>query len=239
MPDNSIKLSIVLPCYNEAENLPLLLERYKSAWEDLPAELILVNNGSTDNTAEVLEKELAKLGYEFARTVIVPKNVGYGHGINTGLRATKGEFVGFSHADMQCDSADLFRAYKEINELEDPKSVIIKGKREWRGLNSAILTGGMSVVASTVLMRKFTDINAQPKVFHRSLLEKLTKPPNGFEFDLYVLYTAIQNGMEIKTIPVVFGERAHGQSKWAFSFISRYKTIWSMIRYIFNLRFEE
>ncbi|MCD4784045.1 MAG: hypothetical protein K8T10_09500 [Candidatus Eremiobacteraeota bacterium] len=43
--------------------------------------------------------------------------------------------------------------------------------------------------------------------------------------------------MKIKTIPVIFGERAHGQSKWAFSFISRYKTIWAMIKYIFKLRF--
>jgi len=236
MPDDSIALSIVLPCYNEAENLPLLLERYKSAWEDLPAELILINNGSTDNTAEVLKKELANPEYKFARTVLVPKNVGYGHGINTGLRAAKGEFVGFSHADMQCDAGDLFRAYKELKKLKDPKSVIIKGKRAWRGLNAAILTGGMSLVASTVLMRNLTDINAQPKVFHRSLLDKMTEPPNGFEFDLYVLYTALQNGIMIKTIPVIFGERAHGQSKWAFSFISRYKTIWSMIKYIFKLR---
>src|SRR5437764_14461896 len=66
---NRPALSIVLPCYNEAENLPPLLARYAQVWEDLPAELILVDNGSTDHTEAVLRRELPN--YPFARTVKV------------------------------------------------------------------------------------------------------------------------------------------------------------------------
>ena len=231
-----MRLSIVLPCYNEAENLKPLLSRYMQVWEDLPAELILVDNGSTDGTAQVLEEELRREEHAFARTVKVPKNIGYGHGIATGLRTAQGEFVAFSHADMQCSPADVFSAYRKQIGRSSPKDTLIKGKRTGRGLGASLLTNGMSLIASAVLFTWLTDINAQPKVFHRSHLERLTNPPDGFEFDTYVLYKASKAGMDIATIPVAFGPRAYGQSKWAFSFRSRVRTIWRTIIYLFQLR---
>ncbi len=236
-PMSDIKFSIVLPCYNEGASLPTLLERYVEVWEDIPAELILVNNGSTDNTAETLLEELSKPDLSFARTVLVEKNRGYGHGIFAGLKAAKGEYVGFSHADLQCDPADLFIAYKLLIAQSDPTRSIVKGKRASRDLASELVTGAMSVLSSAVLTTKLSDINAQPKVFHRSLLDRLTNPPDGFQFDLYVLYMAQKAGLEIQTVPVVFGERIHGESKWAATIFGRYRTILATIAYIFKLRF--
>jgi glycosyltransferase involved in cell wall biosynthesis len=232
-----LRFSIVLPCYNEADNLPLVLDGYRQIWEDWPAELILVNNGSTDHTAEVLGRELRRPELAFARTVLVPKNQGFGHGVYTGLQAAQGEYLGFSHADMQCSPADLFRAYHRLQAEPDPARALVKGKRGRRDFSASLVTNTMSLLASTVLLARLTDINAQPKVFHRELLKRLTRPPDGFQFDLYVLYTARRAGMKLLTIPVVFGQRAHGQSKWAFSFLSRYRTIWATIVYIFKLRF--
>ena len=231
-----IRFSIILPCYNEAENLPLLLARYREVWQDLPAELILVNNGSTDDTAQVLKRELSRPEFSFTRTVSVAKNRGYGHGVFTGIQSARGEFIGFSHADLQCSPADLFKAYATLIQQPEPIRALVKGKRARRGLNAQLMTSTMSVLASTILVMRLTDINAQPKVFHYSHLNRLTAPPAGFEFDLYVLYTARRAGVRILTIPVIFGPRAHGQSKWAFSFFSRYRTILAMIRYIFRLR---
>ena len=233
----SIRLSIVLPCYNEAENLPLLLQSYQQAWQDLPAELILVNNGSTDNSAEVLARELKKPELSFARTVEVKQNQGYGYGIFTGLQAAKGEFIGYSHADMQCSPADVFAAYHKLVSQADPSRVLVKGKRQQRELSASLVTNGMALIASVVLATKLTDVNAQPKLFHHSHLQRLTQPPNGFQFDLYVLYQARRAGLRIETIPVFFGERVHGESKWAANIFSRYRTIWAMIVYIFSLRF--
>jgi glycosyltransferase involved in cell wall biosynthesis len=232
-----ISLSIVLPCYNEAGNLPLLLESYRQVWRDLPAELILVDNGSTDPTTAVLAQELARPDLAFARTVRVPHNRGYGHGLYTGLRAARGEFVAFSHADMQCSPADVFRAYDRLMAAPNPDRTLVKGRRSGRGFSAALITTGMSVLASAILLVPLTDINAQPKVFHCSHLGHLTQPPAGFQFDLYVLYRARQAGLEILTIPVVFGERAHGQSKSAFNIFARYRTVWAIMAYIFRLRF--
>jgi len=232
-----LRFSIVLPCYNEADNLPPLLERYVQVWQDLPAELVLVNNGSTDRTAAVLERELNRPAMSFARAVLVSENRGYGHGIYTGLQAARGEILGFSHADMQCSPADLFAAYHRLMAETNPAQCLVKGKRGRRGFFESLVTNAMACIATGVLWKKLTDINAQPKVFHRSHLQRLTDAPVGFQFDVYVLYRARRAGLKIVTVPVVFGPRAHGQSKWAFSFVSRYRTIWATIAFIFRLRF--
>lgn len=233
-----LRLSVVLPCYNEADNLPPLLERYAHEWQvqALPAELILVDNGSTDHTAAVLARELARPELAFARVVRVPVNRGFGHGTFTGLQAARGEVVGFSHADMQYAPKDLFDAYHCLMAAPDPQAVLVKGKRQARGIGASLVTNTMAALASVVLLMPLTDINAQPKVFHRRHLARLTHPPDGFQFDLYVLYTARRAGLQVLTVPVVFGKRAHGQSKWAFSFLSRYRTIWATVVYIFKLR---
>src|SRR5258706_4938132 len=85
MTEPTVRLSIVLPCYNEAQNLPILLQRYRESWEDLPAELVMVDNGSTDNTPEILQRLSACSEYPFARSIRVPKNRGYGYGVMAGL----------------------------------------------------------------------------------------------------------------------------------------------------------
>ncbi|MGH9521601.1 MAG: glycosyltransferase family 2 protein [Terriglobales bacterium] len=229
--------SVVVPCYNEADNLPLLLESYRAAWpSEISAELVLVNNGSTDHTAEVLACELARPEYSFARTVLVPVNQGYGYGVNAGIRQASGEVIGISHADMQCPARDLFRAYEALIATGNPRGAFVKGKRGRRGFGASLITNTMAVIASMVLTTPLTDINAQPKVFHRSFLEDLRNPPRGFEFDLYLLYRAREKGLQVLTIPVEFGARAHGTSKWAFSLLSRWRNVWATVRYIFRLR---
>ena len=233
-----VALSIVLPCYNEADNLPPLLERYRAVWEDLPAELVLVDNGSTDDTPAVLARELARPELGFARVVRVMPNQGYGHGIVQGLRAATGDVLAFSHADMQCDAADVFRAYHTLLAQRDPQRALVKGRRQGRrGLQAALITSAMSVITSATLQMLLRDVNAQPKVFPRRLLdEAMPDPPAGFELDLYVLHQARRAGLREVTIPVVFGARAHGQSKWSFSLVSRWKTIRRVLSYTVDLR---
>ncbi len=231
---SKIAFSVVLPCYNEANNLSLILAGYRRVWRD-SCELVLVDNGSTDDTAKFLEQELTNAENNFVRSVLVPVNQGYGYGVMAGVRAAQGEVIGISHADMQCDPLDVFRAYDRlIGNSGNP--VLVKGKRAPRGFTASFITVGMSAIATTVLMTRLTDINAQPKVFPRSLVEHLTNTPKGFELDLCILYTAHKLGWKVLEIPVIFGPRMHGTSKWAFSLASRRKHIWATLKYIFKLR---
>ncbi|MDD6237249.1 MAG: glycosyltransferase family 2 protein, partial [Clostridiales bacterium] len=112
-----MRISIVVPCYNEAENIPLILERFGEVIKTDEVEVILVNNGSTDNSAAVLEELLQK--YPFAKTVLVPVNQGYGYGILQGLDSAQGEYIGWTHADMQTDPADVLKALEIIRGSAD------------------------------------------------------------------------------------------------------------------------
>jgi glycosyltransferase involved in cell wall biosynthesis len=231
------ELSVVLPCYNEEKNLSLILESYVTAAPNgLFWELLLVDNGSTDNSARVLTDLLARPAYAFARVVSVEVNQGYGFGMTCGLKAARGEVLAFSHADMQCDPASVFGAYAAWKSAGGGK-VLVKGRRQGRPWRQKVLTLGMSALATLWLWRRLSDINAQPKLFPASLLERLTRAPKGFEFDVYVLERALACGYRLVTIPVFFGERAHGQSKWASTFFSRWKTILRVAFYIMKLRF--
>ena len=93
-----MKFSLIIPCYNEAANLSLLLDRCGKITDRSDIEVILVDNGSTDNSSEVLLNLLPR--YAGCRTVRVEKNQGYGFGIFTGLRAATGDILGWTHADI-------------------------------------------------------------------------------------------------------------------------------------------
>lgn len=226
-------LSIVLPCYNESRNIPFIVERLSKHWTEINFELILVNNGSTDDTDKVLKR--LKKKYENIRVVTIEKNIGYGYGIMSGLRAARADFVAYSHADIQTPPEDVIKAFKIIREASlDRKleSVLIKGKRINRREEEQFLTDAYTKIAYVMLGYKIYDVNGQPKLFHKKLLDKLTRPPLDFSFDLYLLYKAIQNGYEIKTFPVDFGLRIHGESKWASSPAKKCKTILGYLKNI-------
>ena len=237
MSGGPTRFSIVLPCYNEAENLPGLLADYRAAWEDFPTELILVDNGSTDSTPAALAAALPACGLPDVRAVRVPVNRGYGHGLAAGLAQARGEFVGWSHGDLQCPAGDLFAAYRRLLAEGDPTRVLVKGRRVTRPLGGAAFTAGMSAAASAILGTVLTDINAQPKVFHRGHLARwLPGAPDGLEFDLHVLHRARRDGLAIATVPVSFRARAHGRSSWATSLAARSRAVARMLRAMVAMR---
>ena len=124
------KLSIVLPCYNEAGNVPLIVARLRELLRDRQdVEVILVNNGSKDNSAEVLAKELADPALAFIRVEHVKVNQGYGFGIMSGLRAARGEFLAWTHADMQTDPADVLKGFDQLLAARDPHNAFLKGRQ--------------------------------------------------------------------------------------------------------------
>ena len=101
------RLSLVIPCFNESQNLPLLLNRCSEVIYDDQIEIIIVDNGSTDDTDKVLNSLSPQ--FPFMKRVKVEKNEGYGHGIISGLKKASGEIVGWTHADMQTDPADALK----------------------------------------------------------------------------------------------------------------------------------
>lgn len=212
MADN-ISLSVVVPCYNEEKNIPLIAERFNAAKPaGLAAELILVDNGSGDGTAAAITNAADK--YPFVKIAVVKNNIGYGYGILTGLKIAAGEFLCWTHADLQTDVADAFNAYRLALRQENPQQTFIKGYRRGRKLYDRFFTISMALFESLLLGQWLWEINAQPKMFHRSFLNFANDPPHDWSLDLYFYYLAKKHKFKVKTIPVEFTPRIHGMSHW-------------------------
>lgn len=227
-----MKLSIVVPCYNEAENIPLILSGFSEVVTG-DMEVVLVNNGSTDNSAEIFGELLPK--YPFARLVIVPVNQGYGYGILQGLKSCDGEYLGWTHADMQTDPNDVLKAW-EILKNNLPKDVYVKGNRKGRPIADAFFTWGMGMFETMYMGEKMNDINAQPNIFPKIFFDTWKNPPHDFALDLYASYLAKKQGMEIIRFPVLFPERIHGQSKWNTGMKAKCKFIKRTVKFSKNLK---
>lgn len=225
-------------------SLPTVIDRVikvarEYGYEPDHFKLLLVENGSRDGSKawlENIQKDLT-IG-PWLKVIYLEKNEGYGNGLFHGLRATESDFVAWSHSDEQTDPADAFRALDLLNKNLSLK-VIIKGKRTGRDIKDVLISRFFELLAMIILRNKFFEINAQPKVFHRSFINELTHPPKDFAFDLYALYMARKKSYMIKEIEVKFPPRIHGLSNWASNFQSRLRHGLALIRYMRKLFREE
>jgi glycosyltransferase involved in cell wall biosynthesis len=237
MEKKKIKLSIIVPCYNEEKNILPILEKFNNVIHREDVEVVLVNNGSTDNSKNIFDKHI--VDYKFAKLVNVDINKGYGFGITSGLKEASGEFIGYTHADMQTDPADVLKAL-EIMELQNKsKDCYVKGDRKGRPLFDQLFTMGMSAFETMYLGKSLWDINAQPNIFHRSFFDSIKDScPKDFSLDLYFLYTAQKLGLNVVRFSVLFPERIHGKSSWNTGLTSKWKFIKRTISFSIKLKKE-
>ncbi|UFS69732.1 glycosyltransferase [Geomonas sp. RF6] len=227
-----MRLSLIIPCYNEAANLPLLLERCGEVSRVPGVEVIVVDNGSTDESAAILRDLLPR--YPGCRSVTVEVNQGYGKGILAGLEDARGEILAWTHADLQTDPLDALRGL-ELFDGEAP-NLLVKGRRHGRPLGDTFFTVGMSLFETALLGKRMWDINAQPTMFPRAFFLTWQEPPHDFSLDLYAYHQALCQQMAVRRFPVRFGERAHGVSHWNVSWSARRKFIRRTVSFSLQLK---
>jgi glycosyltransferase involved in cell wall biosynthesis len=237
--------SVVLPCYNEAGNIAAILNRYRPLTTKRSFELILVDNGSTDSSSDVFKKELSLPENSFARMVRVEKNIGYGYGLKKGLQSAAADVLSFSHADLQCPPEDVIRAYEVYSKF---KPCLVKGARRgrralldrgvtWFYNHLAMLILGLRVrPVEKLTQHRCPDINAEPKMFSRLLLEDLAQAPNDFSFDLFVLEASRKRNWTLYEFDVAYEVRQWGKSKLAANPWVRFKTAFRSFLVILRLR---
>ena len=232
-------LSVILPCYNESSNIVGIISSIKSALQGRnDVEIILVDNGSTDSTPQVMEQALQGEHNKQFKTLRIEKNIGYGHGIMEGVRIASGEVIAWTHADLQTDPADVLEAYKIFVDHPEYPNCILKGRRVGRNPLDTLFTGGMSILSTLLLREHFSDVNAQPKMFHRNFLEKLTESPKDFSLDLYLLYQAQVHKYQILEHHVNFGKRLFGESKGGGTLKGKLRLIQRTWKYMIKLKRE-
>ena len=183
-----MKLSLIIPCYNEARNLKILVSRCLEVASRADCEVILVDNGSSDDTPEVLVRLLA--GAKNVRSIRVEVNQGYGFGILSGLRAANGDILAWTHADAQTDPLDAIAGLEFFRTAPNPHRAFVKGRRYGRPLGDVVFTTGMSIFETALMLCPLEDINAQPTMFHRSFFETWSDPPHDFSLDLFAFVMA-------------------------------------------------
>jgi glycosyltransferase involved in cell wall biosynthesis len=230
-----MKLSIIVPCYNEAKNIPLIFEKFAGIIKRPDIEILFVNNGSKDTSQEVFNQMIPK--YSFAKVITIEVNQGYGFGISSGLNEAKGEYIGYMHADMQTDPADSIKALEIIERQPNPRNCFVKGDRKGRSLLDQFFTIGMSLFETIYLSTKLWDINAQPNIFHRSFFESIKDNcPKDFSLDLYFLYMAKKKKLNIIRFDVMFPDRIYGSSNWNTGIASKWKFIKRTVQFSMKLK---
>ena len=227
-----MKVSLIIPCYNEEKNLPLLFERCKKLTVLNSYEIIIVNNGSTDKSIFVINELIKK--YKGFKCVHVKTNRGYGFGILSGLKEASGEILAWTHADMQTDPLDIIKGIYFFNKYG--KKIFVKGSRYGRPISDSFFTLGMSIYESILLRIKLWDINAQPTMFHRDFFAQWHNPPDDFSLDLYAYYQAKILNMKVFRFPVLFSQRAFGFSHWNINWQAKIKFIKRTIDYSLYLK---
>jgi glycosyltransferase involved in cell wall biosynthesis len=207
-------LSIVIPCYNEAATVGRLLRAVRAAPVD-NKQVIVVDDGSTDGTAALLQGELRPL---IDVLVVKESNRGKGYCLREGIRAATGDYVIFQDADLEYDPAEYPRLLKPL--LED-KADVVYGSRFLGGDSHRVLFFwhfvGNRVI--TLLCNLFSNLNMSDieccyKVFRRPLLQgiALSEDRFGVEPEVTLKVAAVQ-GVRIYEVGISYSGRTYAEGK--------------------------
>jgi len=213
--------SVVLPAYNEAENFPSLVRDIKTNLDSLRIcyEIILVDNGSTDNTAEAvnaLKAEVPQL-----KTVRIWPNIGFGNGILQGLAVAQGEILGFIDADGQIEAKYLKDAYLKLKKegLDLCKGKRISRKDGWLRLFASQI---YNFLFKLMFGGNFSDIGAKPKVFTRQLYQDIKPISKDWFLDTEMMIKIIKKKYKVGEFPINFPARKRGKSKVRLSTLAEF-----------------
>jgi len=205
-------LSIVLPAYNEEENVESAVEQVSAVAQQLKMdyEIILVNDGSADRTGEIGHELMQRIP-NFQLVEHYP-NRGYGGSLKAGFAAATKDLVVFVPADNQFDFSEITRFLERVNEAD-----IVSGYRSERQdhfvrkLNAL----GWNMLVRLLFGYLCRDIDCGFKLFRRGVLEHVTLVSDGAMIDTEFLAGARARGFRIAEVPVTHLPRVAGEATGA------------------------
>ena len=204
-----MKLSIIIPVYNEKETILKILEKVKAASGE--KEIIVIDDGSDDGTRTALEhypdKEIIRICHS--------KNMGKGAAIRTGLERVTGDIVIIQDADLEYDPEDYPRLLKPILQ---GKARVVYGSRFlgehkamffWHSLGNKLLT----LIANVLFDTTLTDMETGYKVFKADLIKEMNIRSNRFNFEPEVTAKVLKRGQRIYEVPISYTGREYWEGK--------------------------
>jgi dolichol-phosphate mannosyltransferase len=200
-------VSIVVPAYNEADNIRPLVEKFDEMIKRtrLPAEVIIVDDGSDDQTLQFAQQEAR--GRRFLRVLSTGRHKGLTAALETGFNSAKGKIFAFWPADLQYLPEDI---PKMIAKIEDGYDVVCGWKKGRYGLKR--LVSFVYNILSRLLFRvKVHDLNSV-KAFRKEVYEEMPTLREGWH--RYLVVIAAQRGFKVGEVRVKLQPRLHGKSKF-------------------------
>jgi len=216
-----MNLSIVIPMFNEAENVKATLSRVEEAMSSFNGtyEVIAVNDGSRDQTLEIL-KEVAKQN-ENLRIVSYTRNMGRGMALRRGFKESKGDIIVSIDADLSYDPKYIIDFVEVLRQETDIDLVLASPYMPGGGVKGVpflrlwISKLGNKILRFAMPNRIYTSTSIF-RAYRKKVLDSLELESDGKEIHLEILSKAIALGFRVKEIPLILMGREKGKSKFKF-----------------------
>ncbi len=221
-----MKLSIIMPVYNEKSTLLEIIERVEQV--PIEKELIIVDDGSTDGSSEILRS----LSPGRAKVIFHEVNRGKGAAVRRALGEVTGDVVVIQDADLEYDPQDIPRLLKPILA---GKADVVYGSRFtgehknmffWHWVGNRLLTLVTNILFDTTL----SDMETCYKMFKRKVIEGIKLNSNGFEFEVEITAKILKRGYRIYEVPISYAGREYHEGK-KITWRDGVKAIWYLLRY--------
>ena len=220
-----MKLSVIIPVYNERHTIELLLKRVEAA--PYEKEIILVDDASTDGTREILER-LARDHRNQVRLLLHPQNRGKGAAIRTAIEQVTGDIVIIQDADLEYDPQDYPRLLEPI--LEGHADVVFGNRFHggphrvlyfWHYLGNRFLTNLCNMMTNLNL----SDMEVGYKVFRTEVLQRLRLKSDRFGIEPELTVKVAKLGYRVYEVPIAYHGRTYAEGKkitWKDGFAALY-----------------
>jgi glycosyltransferase involved in cell wall biosynthesis len=226
-----MKLSIVMPVYNEHATIEEILRRVEAV--GLADEIVIVDDGSTDGTRELLHELASK--YPITNLIMHQHNQGKGAAVRTGIQAARGELILIQDADLEYDPRDYPSLLKPI---EEGVADVVYGSRFlgaprrstmfWHMIANKLLTLFTNILYNSIL----SDMETGYKLFKSEVIKSIPLRARRFDFEPEVTAKLLKRRIRIFEVPISFYPREYSEGK-KIGLRDAFEAAWTLFKYRF------